>query len=295
MTVINALEEYWTLAADRKLGKSPDQVRRWENPRKKAVRNFVACVGDVPLDTLRRPAFLSFREWLLEQVQAGKITAASANKDLIHLGDVLRMVNELKGLGLDLPMHRLSLKEGEAGKRPPFSREWIVDRLLAPGSLDGMNEEAAGILRMMVNTGCRPSEVANLTAETIHLDCPVPHITIQADGRQLKSKNARRTIPLLGVSLDAARANPAGFPRYRKSPATVSATINGYLDDNGLKETPRHTLYILRLAFEDRMLEAGVGERVLRDFMGHALGRERYGAGASLAHTAKLLAPVAIS
>jgi integrase len=294
LTVSAALDDYWTLAADRKLGKSPDQVRRWENPRKKAVRNFIACIGDLPLDDLGRAEFLTFRDWLLSRVQDGQFTAASANKDLIHLGDVLRTVDELRGLGLDFPMHKLALKQADTGKRPPFSRAWIADKLLAPGALDGLNAEAAGILRLMVNTGCRPLEVANLTAETIRLDCPVPHIDIQADGRQLKSKNAARTIPLLGASLDAARANREGFPRYRASPATVSATVNSYLEENGLKESPRHTLYSLRHAFEDRMLAAGVDERVRRDFMGHALGRERYGAGASLAHAAEMLAPVAI-
>ncbi|WP_371328429.1 hypothetical protein [Paracoccus sp. SM22M-07] len=40
--VINrCLELYWLLAKDRTLGKSPDQIRRWENPRKKAIQNLI--------------------------------------------------------------------------------------------------------------------------------------------------------------------------------------------------------------------------------------------------------------
>lgn len=92
LTVTSALDAYWPLAADKLIGKSKDQVRRWENPRKKAIRNFVSVVGDLPLDKLGRAEFLAFREWLLGQVQDGKIVAGSANKDLTHLGDVLRTV-----------------------------------------------------------------------------------------------------------------------------------------------------------------------------------------------------------
>lgn len=49
LTVSKAHEEYWTAAADRTRGKSADKIRRWENPRKKAVANFIKAVGDVAL------------------------------------------------------------------------------------------------------------------------------------------------------------------------------------------------------------------------------------------------------
>ena len=45
ITVTQALEAYWTLAKDKTFGKSEDQIRRWQNPRKKAVRLFVDVVS----------------------------------------------------------------------------------------------------------------------------------------------------------------------------------------------------------------------------------------------------------
>ena len=72
---------------------------------------------------------------------AGEVTANSANKDLIHLGDVLKTVNTMKRLGLELPLGELSFKEGEKQTRPPFSEEWIRTRLLAPGALDGLTPQ----------------------------------------------------------------------------------------------------------------------------------------------------------
>ncbi|MBK8199715.1 MAG: tyrosine-type recombinase/integrase [Acidobacteria bacterium] len=294
LTLEKALELYWGLAREKTLGKSEDQLRRWKNPRVKAVRNFVEIVGNKPVEAITRDDMLDFRQHWLERIEAGEVTPNSANKDLIHLGDVLKTVNTMKRLGLTLPLGELSFREGETRTRPPFSPEWIRNKLLAPGALSGLNDEARGLLLGMVNTGYRPSEGAGLTARTIRLDAAVPHIAIEPEGRQLKSAYAKRVIPLTGVSLEAFRAFPDGFPRYRESSAGLSATVNKYLKSNGLLETPAHSFYSLRHAFEDRMLAAGIDDRIRRDLFGHRLDRERYGKGASLDHVARLVREIAL-
>ena len=177
----------------------------------------------------------------------------------------------------------MTIKEGEKRQRPPFSNEWIREKLLAPKALDGLNTEARCIVLGMVNTGYRPSEGAALGPDQIRLDGNVPYISIEPNGRQLKSDYARRVIPLAGVSLEAFQQSPNGFPRYADNPS-LSATVNKFLKTNGLLETPAHSLYSLRHSFEDRMLEAGVDDRIRRDLFGHRLDRERYGRGASLEH-----------
>jgi hypothetical protein len=151
--VSRALEIYWSLSADRARGKSEDQLRRWKNPRKKAVANFLAVVGDKPMAEINGDDMLAFRDWWMEKLDAEDLTPNSANKDLIHLGDVLKTVNTMKRLGLTLPLGELSFREGETRTRPPFSPEWIQTRLLAPGALSGLNDEARGLLLGMVNTG----------------------------------------------------------------------------------------------------------------------------------------------
>jgi integrase len=294
LTLEKALELYWGLAREKTLGKSEDQLRRWKNPRVKAVRNFVEIVGNKPIEAITRDDMLDFRQHWLERIEAGEVTPNSANKDLIHLGDVLKTVNTMKRLGLTLPLGELSFREGETRTRPPFSPEWIRNRLLAAGALAGLNDEARGLLLGMINTGYRPSEGAGLTAKTIRLDAAVPHIAIEPEGRQLKSAYARRVIPLTGVSLEAFKGFPDGFPRYRESSAGLSATVNKYLKANGLLETPAHSFYSLRHAFEDRMLAAGIDDRIRRDLFGHRLDRERYGKGASLDHVARLVREIAL-
>lgn len=292
ITVTRALELYWGLAKDKTFGKSENQLRQWRNPHKKAVKNFVAVVGDRPLPEITGDDMLNFRDWWIERIADEDLTPNSANKDLIHLGKVLKTVNRMKRLNLVLPLSDLSLKEGEAKKRPPFSATWISDRLLKPGALDGLNEEAKAIFMVMVNTGCRPSEIAALTQGTIHLRANVPHISIEPIGRQLKSRRARRKIALIGVSLEAIRRFPNGFPRYRDK-AGLSGAVNKFLRENGLMESDRHSLYSLRHAFEDRLLAAKVDERVRRDLMGHRLSREEYGEGATLDYQREILAPLA--
>ena len=294
ITVTGALDAYWKLTRDQTLGKSEDQLRRWRNPRLKAVRNFVEVVGDKPIASVDRDDMLTFREWWTDKLVSDGLTANSANKDLIHLGDVLKTVVDRKRLGLVLPFGGLSFKEGEARTRPPFSVEWIKDKLLADGALEGLNEEARAILLAMVNTGARPSELAALTGPCIRLDGKVPHISIEPVERQLKTARAKRIIPLAGVSLEAMRGFPDGFPRYRAEPATLSGTVNSYLSENGLKESPAHTLYSLRHSFEDRMLAKGVDERIRRDLMGHRLTREGYGKGATLEHLGKVIQTIAL-
>ena len=293
ITITRALDLYWSLSRDLVFGKSKDQIRRWRNPRKKAVKNFVSVIGDKPIAEITRDDMLDFRDWWMERLEVDGLTANSANKDLIHFGEVLKLVNERKRLNLDLPVSGLSLKEADGKKRPPFSNAWIRDHLLAEGALDGLNDEARAIVLGMVNTGLRPSELAALSPGEIHVDAPVPHIALEPVDRQLKSSNAKRVIPLLGVSYEVFRAFPTGFPRYRANSATLSATVNKYLRENGLLETERHSLYGLRHSFEDRMLAAKIDERIRRDLMGHSLGRERYGDGASLEMLRDLLLPMA--
>lgn len=292
ITVNRALEMFWPLAKDRAMGKSEDQIRRWKNPRTKAIRNFVEVVGDKAIDQITPDDVLEFRQWWIDKVEAEGLTANSANKDFTHLADTLKTVNRMKRLGLVLPFTDIALKEGEKRVRPPFSKEWIASKMLAPGALDGLNTEARCLLLGMINTGYRPSEASGLLPEHIRLDGHVPYISIEPVGRQLKNSTSKRVIPLAGVSLDAFRECPKGFPRYQKTGATV--TINKFLRENGLLETSGHTLYGLRHAFEDRMIDARIDERVRRDLFGHAYNRERYGKGADLKHLHEVVSSVAL-
>ena len=276
MTVSQVLEAYWELARDKVLNKSPDQKRRWCNPRIKAVNNFIKLIGDKEFAKITRDDALKFRSWWLDRVECDGLTPNSANKDLVHLRSVLETVNELLGMGLKLPFDKLSLKDDERPNRPSFSKNWIQEKLLAKGALDGMNLQARVVFLTMINTGARPSEIANLRPEHIHLESEYPHININEINRELKSKNAIRIIPLAGCSLKAMHQCPDGFPKYRDNPS-LSGTMNKYLKENGLRQTPKHVAYSVRHSFEDRLRQAKIDERLRSELFGHAYYREKYG------------------
>lgn len=295
LSVSDALDEFWKIEAIRFKGKSEDQIRRAKNPRIKALENFVKAVGNRPYLEVTTADLQAFKRWWKDRILTEGLSHDSANKDFTYLTSTLRAVATDAGVfdKIQWTTKGLALPKDEPKTRKAFSTAWISDKLLAPGALDGLNGEARAILLGMVNTGYRPSEGAGLTADQIRLDANVPHIRIEPVGRTLKTAASRRVIPLLGVSLEAFRAYPNGFPRYANSPS-LTDTLNKFMRENGLLESEEHTLYGLRHSFEDRMLAAGIDERIRRDLMGHSLRRERYGEGASLEQLAHLLKPLCL-
>lgn len=285
LTVAQALDCFHEVAAGDLRGKSADQIRRWKNPRIKATRNFIDVIGNKPVAEVTTEDMFAFRKWWVDRVLDGEARADTANKDFVHLVGMWKRVCRSRGIALGFSTEGLMLKQDKDKDdvRPPFSRDWIKGKLLAPGALDGLNTDARLILLGMINTGYRPSEGAGLLPDEIRLSDNVPHIVIQKNrNRGLKTGHSKRVLPLVGISLEAFRAAPRGFARYASNSATLSATVNKYLREKGLLETDRHSLYSLRHSFEDRLLVAGVDERVRRDLLGHALNRERYGSGGDL-------------
>ncbi|WP_378943090.1 DUF6538 domain-containing protein [Paracoccus sp. R86501] len=278
-------------------GKSEDQIRRWKGPRQRATKNFIEVMGDKPINEITTEDLFIFRKWWVDRVMRDEAKPDTANKDFTHLLGLWKRVARSKGIGLSFTTEGLMLRTDKEKDdvRPPFSREWITDKLLAPGALEGMNTDARLILIGMINTGYRPSEGAGLMRDEIRLDGNVPHILIQKNtNRLLKNAHSKRMIPLTGVSLDAFKQARDGFPRYSRNAASLSATVNKFLRGNKLLQSEDHSMYSLRHAFEDRMLTAGIDERVRRDMLGHALGRERYGSGGDLKFLLEQVAKAAI-
>ncbi len=60
ITLSRALDVYWTLAHEKTLGKSGDQVRRWRNPRIKAIQNLVQVIGNKPISEISADDMLDF-------------------------------------------------------------------------------------------------------------------------------------------------------------------------------------------------------------------------------------------
>ena len=290
------------------MGKSPQQRRKWINIKKRAVARFIGLVSDKDISAISRDdALVMWRFWQkLISPATGKAThtPSSGNREMgtmreiydayfAHMGEQDR-INPFAGLSF-----KEKAKAKVKRKRPPFSTEWIRDKILQPHALDGLNDEAAAIILATIETGARPSETCNLLPEMIRLDAPVPHLSFEEredaeNPRELKSAPSIRIVPLVGVALEVYRRYPNGFPRYREREEAASALINKFMRNNGLAPTARHTLYGLRHSLEDRMKDAGLGDDLRRILMGHKIDREEYGVGGSLKWRQDELAKIAL-
>lgn len=276
-------------------GMSPDQIRKWENPKKRAIKNLIAVIGDKSLADVSRSDALDFRESWQVRLETEELKIGTANKDLGHLNKMFRTLNTLKRLNLSPVFSELRFEGEEDGQRTAYEPEFVQSRILATGALDELNEEARHVLYLIADSGLRLSEAVNLTDKTIFLDATVPYVRILADGRRLKTTQSERDIPLVGTALMALQRYPEGFPRYRDKAASLSGLVNKVLLSQGLRPTDNHTFYSLRHTFEDRLTAIEPPDKLIAMLMGHKYTRPKYGLGPSLEQKQRWLEKIAFT
>lgn len=265
--------------------RSKDQIRKWENPRKRAIKNFITLSGDKQIKDVTREDILSFRNWWVERVRDGK-SPNSANKEFSFIKQTIRTASDNYSLGINVDrlFKKIALKENTDNQRNPFSTEFITGTLLNR-DLIKMNEECQLLLYAMADTGARVGELVGLDFNNgdIILDHEIPHIKIRKnDIRALKTPQSERDIPLVGASLIAFRELKIGFKHYLGKNDQISSVINKYLRENGLTPNKKHSLYSLRHSFEDRLTAVEPPDKVQAALMGHKYYRPKYGFGPSL-------------
>ena len=191
------------------IGKSEAQKANWKKVKRRAIINFTRLFGDIPMNEITRKHAREFYNWWGERINpkdgSKPLHPNSANRDIGNMRTLYQAYWNFEGEeNRDNPFRKLRFSGVVYKDIPPFENDWMQSKLLAPGMFDGLNEEATLIIYAMIETGCRPSEIANLLPENIILDHDVPHLEIRQRGdRKLKSHSSVRDIPLLGVSQDA--------------------------------------------------------------------------------------------
>ncbi len=293
VTVSKAFDVYCDeIVPDELVNKSAVQKAQWKKVKLRAVNNFINIVGDKAMTEItREDAMKLYRHWL-ERIAPKDArathSASSGNRDIGNMRVLYETYFRYVGEeGRQNPFSRLNFSEKQKRSRPPFPNEWLTNTIMKPGKLATLNDEARGIVLALIETGARPSELANLTASSIHLSHKIPHISIEPrddpdDPREIKTSSSKRLVPLVGVALAVFQKHRAGFPRYRNRENHLSTTLNKYFKENSLFPTSDHKIYSFRHSFEDRMKEANLDDELRRILMGHAIDRPRYGMGGSL-------------
>lgn len=297
-TVSELLCEMERLAHAELVMKNPRQTSGFLNRWKRAAGHFYAAVGDKPIKEISKADAFALRRHWQNRVLEDHVQTGYANK---HLGYLKEMVAAFYAdLEIDVfenPFQNVRIEKKpiweqkrQPKRTPEFSPNWILETIIKPGKLDGLNAEARDILKIVAETGCRAAEIYDTPASSFHLDGIIPYILIQVempdpksdatDVRDIKTASSVRRVPLVGVALEAALRHPAGFPRYRGK-ANFSNAAMKYLRQNELLPSPDHKVKSLRHSYEGRMKRAGLDNEERGQLMGHSLkrirGRELYG------------------
>lgn len=293
VTISEAFDIYVDeIVPDELLGKSEVQKAQWKKVKKRAVKNFVNLVSDKAMTAITRDDAMSvYRHWLKRIApKEGRPThsSSSGNRDIGNLrvlyGAYFSHIGETERQN---PFDRLSFLVKKKRSRPPFPTSWMIDTIMKPDALAGLNAEARGIVLALIETGARPSEICNLHPSAIRLSHKIPHLAIEPrddpdDPREIKTSSSERLVPLIGIALEVFKRHKQGFPRYRNRENELSAALNKFFKANKLFPTPSHKIYSFRHSFEDRMKEANLDDELRRILMGHSIERPRYGSGGSL-------------
>jgi integrase len=212
-----------------------------------------------------------------------------------------------------------AILELELNQKNPFAAMTIPNYLQDVKDVSSFNEdelcqiateglaqktEPGLIATMQIELGARVSEIALLQTADLHLDVEIPFVTIKEHletGRTLKTgKKSERVLPLVGVSLSAARlarasAKDSGwlFPMIGKR--NPQSTVNRWLIRTIGEGAGRS--HSARRSMETRLVLAGIDQRIVDTVMGHAPQAKMgsvYFQGFSLADLAGAMKKIAI-
>ncbi|MBN8960535.1 MAG: hypothetical protein J0H71_05340 [Rhizobiales bacterium] len=276
---------------------SEDQQRKWKSAKRRAVEILIEHLeGDKALHELTRADMLGYTKVWEDRVIDEGLHPGTANKNITHIVGMIRTVNRVHQLHLDMAIFSdLRLEGGRNNSRKPFLVKHITGEILAPGALAALNDEARDALLVVVETGARPSEIVNLDPAGIVLDAEIPHIKIRPTGRLLKNEVSERDIPLVGMALDAMKRHPAGFPRYRDRGSQLSAVLMKHFKAHKLLPSDEHSIYSLRHSFKDRLKAVLAPEELIDETMGHAIDKPKYGDGYGLQLKRKFIQAIALT
>lgn len=288
------------IAFDEQYNKSPKQKYSWEKTKRTSINYFIDVIGDLPISGISRDDALSYRSWWMERMiprEEGEkpVKPNTANR---HIGNIRTLYDAYfthRGEeGRANPFRKMFFKGESRVDVPSFEDEWVRSKILVPGLFDDLRWELRWITYILIETGCRTSEICNLMPDDIQLDAKVPFIRIRPrQNREIKTETSIRDIPLVGVALEAMRQAPNGFEHYRDRGELVSANLMKAFRQRDLFPTTDHVIYSFRHAFEKRMLEAGLDYGLRCTLMGHKTDRPAYGDGGSMEYRRDELCKIA--
>jgi integrase len=216
---------------------------------------LIACLGDQDLMAIPSSSGGKFRDALVKR----GLASSSIKRIFTSVRSIVSLAISEHGLDTRNPFANVYFPErNDTKRRLPISANHIKQ---VQQSCMKMNDDKRHLLCLISDTGLRLSEAVGLRTQDIHLNTPIPYLSIQENEvRRLKTKQSKRDIPLVGASLWAATAIKEtadtyyAFPRYTKegqcNANSASAALNKWLQSQVNKDAVCHSF---RHSLRDRL------------------------------------------
>jgi integrase len=255
-------------------------------------------LGDRPLSEIKR----ADTRLVLDSLLARGLKTSSVKRYLSTLSAIFSVAIIEFEVDLRNPFSAVTIpKFLEDTKDIPSFSDVELRQIAAAGLAQKI--EPGLIATMQIDTGCRVAEIAMLRTEDLNLEAPTPFVDIKEHrelGRRLKTgKSSERALPLLGVSLEAARialeaADDSGwlFPKINKK--NPSDSVNSWLCKILGGKRGSHSA---RRSMETRLVLNAIDQRIVDCILGHAPQAKMgsvYFAGYSISDLSEAIGRVAL-
>ena len=251
------------------------------------VRYVIQALGDRPINSYSTADAAKFRDWLLDK----GMVMNTVKRVFSSVRSIINITKTEYGIEGQNAFSRTYWPEtNDSETRKPLPMDLIR-------KIQSICKETDDDLRWLValisDTGMRLGEATGLLKSDIILDTDIPHINLQPHSwRRLKTKASQRQIPLVGMSLWAAKKiknqqsdNPFAFPRYCNklgcNANSASSALNKWMKEstgNG------YVLHSFRHSMRDRLRNVECPSEIIDQIGGwtrDSIG-EGYGEGHSL-------------
>lgn len=238
------------------------QKDRYKKETEKRWRNiYTVTGGDIPIVELTRDMA---RQYVT--VRGRAVKTSTIEREIGVIRAVLNSAIRERGLGITNPFEGLRVpnKGRDSIPRKPFTKEEYQKLISACLT---KKDEIRTLILVVCLTGARPSEIAGIRREDIHLDEEYPHFDLVEYGeRTLKTKNSARKVPLLPLALESVKSLLGSheeamlFPRYCDRGGVRGDNVSGatrkYIASLGIDKT----LYSARHTVKTLLDRAGIPE-----------------------------------
>ncbi|NVN90950.1 MAG: site-specific integrase [Desulfuromonadales bacterium] len=236
---------------------------RWKNTKdangahRRALR-LVELIGNIPLAKINEDAVHK----MILILEASKIEVATINRYLAALKTLLKALKQ--------PTDYIKLRKERSGRIRVISREeesTVVNMLrnTKHNSRRHYFPDVADLVEVLIDTGCRLSEVLDLRYDDINFETNLISIWINKGDRPRSIPMTERVRTILQSRKIGSAAKPFTIDKHQAGNAwDWSRKHMGFMDD------PEFLLHALRHTCASRLVNAGIDLYVVCNWLGHS-------------------------